>query len=558
MRRGWIVVVLWGMLATAQVAVEPIRPSSFADVARYLEPNGDAYVYLNSDQFATKVLEFSEAIGEAIMLAQPKERPQFQRTLKALRQLAEETGALEIKGMGMSSARKGGMQSGRTVLFHGDTQPTGRLWQIGGGKPHAFTGLSMMPKTTVAAFTGDCRLDLLWESLDALAATIGPDARDGLRELRKALAEYGDLDATMAAFTGEITLIVTLDTERSHALDCNPDVQIPELSILLSLGVKAPNLHGAFETLFGAHPQLEHLEIPGATAFALRPEQEQAFRWWPTFAKTEGRFIFASNPDIVKSVLNVPIGEGIATSAEFQQLQTGMPTEGNQLTFVSRRLSDELGRIAKALAPETELPPPFQMLGVTVRHDDAMVAYSKQSADIATALPTTFSVVATAWSSQALTSAYARLKADDRPITMDDLLPEPPNDNAAPHYEDAFAALEDAGLTEPLRELAVDILSGQATAEGHDEWRGLVARDTVADALEATRLGSSKRFFKDLDWNKGPAMVLPHIGGHRKLLRIVCANAVDLAHNDKVEEGWSELAVALSLSDALVDEPLLI
>jgi hypothetical protein len=543
-------------LGSAQV--EPIRPSTFKEVAAYLEPDGDVYLYLNSDQAAAKVLEFADVVaegaGSCVACHQPKERPQVERVLKALRQFALETGALEIKGMGMSSVRKGGMESSRAVLYHGDTQPTGRLWQIGGGKPHAFTGLLMMPKNTVAAYTGDCRLDLLWETIDSLATTIGPDARDGLRELRKSLRELGDLDATMAAFTGQITIILTLDPERTTPLADNPDVEIPELSLLIAASVNAAHLHGAFENAFGAHPQIEHLEIPGATAFTLRAEEEQPMRWWPTFAKTESQFIFASNPDVVSAALNVPVGDGLATSAEFQQMQTGMPTEGNQLFFVSRRLGDELGRIAKQLAPEAEAAPPIQLLSVNVRHADAMVGYSKQSANFANALPDTIAVIGTAWSSQALSGAYARLKEANRPLTLEELLPEPPADNAAPHYENAIAELGDTQLEEQTTAL----LEGNASAENQSQWAKSVARGPVAEAFAEIRRGADKTYFKDLDWDAGPAMQLPHISEARKLCRIICANAVHLAATDKLEAAWEEMGIALSLSDALANEPLLI
>jgi hypothetical protein len=538
-------------LAMAQVAVEPLRPSSFAEVARYLEADGDAYVYLNSEQLAAKALAFADAVGEVIAIDKPRQGAEIQRLLTVIRQVVSEAGLLEARGFGMSTLRKGGMHSGRAVFYHGDSQPKGRLWQMGGGEPRPFTGLSMMPANTVAAFTGDCRLDLLWKTLEAIATTFGKDLAAAFRDLHRQWGDAGDLDATMGAFTGDVTLFLTLDP----AADAT---EPPALSLLLALGVKDDQLYRGFEHIFGDHPQLSRPEIAGASGFTLQG-QDDTLRWWPTVASTAERFIFASNPEIVTTALSLQPGAGLVSSEEFQHLQTGMPTEGNQLLFVSRRLSDQFARLTRERDPEAEVPAPFQMLGVTVRHPDAMVAYSKQSADIASTLPNALQAILAAFSSQQLANSLTRLKADKRPMTLEAIVPEAlaDADNAALHYDAALSELRKDELIKPLEELATSILD-DPTPENRNKWQAQAANVRLATALQEIRSGSAKRFYKDLEWKAGPGMLLPHMSDLRLLSRIINANAVHLAHGGKVDAAWANLAVSLRLADAPVDEPVLI
>ena len=525
MRALPLIFLLCTLGAQAQVDAKPIRPSTFAEVANYLEPKGDVYLYFNSDQLAERALTLADAIGDAVLLDNPRERPQLQRFLAALHQLVSETGLLQAKGLGLSSVAKGGMQSSRAVLYHGGPRPEGRLWQVLAGDPQAFIGLTMMPESTVAAATGVCRVDLLWETITALATTIGPDAEAGIRELRKTWADAGDLDATMAAFTGEFSLMLTLEEK--------------ELGLLLALGVNEAPLFEGIQNMFGAHPQLEHLEIPGATAFTIRPEHEAP--WSPTVASTSKHFLVATKPELVSKALSVPVGGGLVSTAEFQQLQTGMPTEGNQLVFISRRLSDEF-----------ELENPFQMLGVTVSHSDAMVAYSKQSAGMGNSIPAPLTAIARAWSAQELARARAALVAAGRPMTMEEIVPPAPADNAAPHYQNAHAAISDE-----LRELTSEILAG-GTAENHATWAELATRESTISILREIRTGAGKPYHNELDWSQGPGILLPHLSDVRNLARVITANAIHLARGGQVEKAWEEIIVAVTFSDALAKEPILI
>jgi hypothetical protein len=161
-------------LPLALLAQDPAN--TFTQVGRYLDREGDFYLFLNSAEVHDEVLELSGLLEDLITAAQDAEdRAQTRRIFSALRHLFAETGLPGIRAVGMSSQRQGkGRFSNRSVIYHGDAPVKGQLWRMTAGPPRTLDGVSLMPDNTVFAFTGDLRLDERWILLSDLADRMGP------------------------------------------------------------------------------------------------------------------------------------------------------------------------------------------------------------------------------------------------------------------------------------------------------------------------------------------------------------------------------------------------
>ncbi len=167
---------------------------------------------------------------------------------------------------------------------------------------------------------------------------------------------------------------------------------------------------------------------------------------------------------------------------------------------------------------------------------------------------------------RALRRAYADLKADGRPITLEEIIPPaiPEPENAAPLYKAAILLLRaepsgEGNLFKELTSLAAGILKDGADAEGEELFRALCQRSEVQEALKLVEKGSHKRGCRhDLDYSKGAELLLPHVGEYRNLSRILCARARIRAADGEVQGAWQDLETSLRFANALQREPILI
>ena len=326
-------------------------PDTFTQTTRYLNPDGDFYLYLNSAQFSERMLEFAGKIEDIAKAANPDAAKQTGQTFEGMRAMFEESGLTSIKGMGMSSVLwKEGIYANRSVAYHGPEPVQARLWQLGAGEPHAFDGLKLMPASTVAGFTGTFRLAQLWTFLTEFLPKLDPNAEEGINSFRGEWQRQGnDLDATMAAFTGEVTIILTMDPEKKRPID--PKIQIPEFGLLAAFTVADDQFYQALIKDLQRAPRAEPIAIGEVEGFTVRDPDRGPIRIQPTVAKSANRVILATNPDLLASALASE--NRLADSAEFTALRDGLPGHGNQLVFVSKSLTQAVRQIAsQALAEQ--------------------------------------------------------------------------------------------------------------------------------------------------------------------------------------------------------------
>ncbi|MFT5130560.1 MAG: prepilin-type processing-associated H-X9-DG protein [Rhodothermales bacterium] len=330
----WLLLLLSAVFTHAQ-------ENSFDEVARYLNPNGDFYLYLNSDQVGEKLMEFTKSLEEMVQGIDGDGA----KAIEGMREMWRESGLLQLKGIGMSSVLwKEGVYANRSVAFHGDNPVTGKLWKLGAGEPHGFDGLSLMPANTVAGFTGTFRIDELFTFMTTLIPQMDPNAERGLDGVRQQWKEQGDdLDATMAAFTGEITVIVTMNPAKLRQI--SPEISIPEIGVLLSLGVRDDQFYRALAREIEKAPKAEPLDLPAVEGFSVHDPDRGPLRFQATLAKSATRIFLATNPELLADALATE--NRLADSDEFARLHDGLPARGNQLLFVSKTLTSQIKRIVR-------------------------------------------------------------------------------------------------------------------------------------------------------------------------------------------------------------------
>ena len=149
---------------------------------------------------------------------------------------------------------------------------------------------------------------------------------------------------------------------------------------------------------------------------------------------------------------------------------------------------------------------------------------------------------------------------------VSDVIPKegPGSENAAPLYQAAVLTLQgetsgETDLFEHLADLGQKIIYDTPSAEEAATFRSLVDQQAVQECLGLVgRAATRDRCRYPLDYSRGVAILLPHVGDLRNLSRIICAVARIEADAGNAEGAWKHALTTLRLADALRDEPLLI
>jgi hypothetical protein len=175
-------------------------------------------------------------------------------------------------------------------------------------------------------------------------------------------------------------------------------------------------------------------------------------------------------------------------------------------------------------------------------------------------------IIFTVTSSRSMDRTRAALEAEGRPMSLDELMPEPIPDhqNAAPVYDAAVRQLQDeptdeGDLFSQLADAAAKVVSENPDPDGLDAFRKLYQEDAVAAALAAIEEGSLRPGYRrDLDLSKGFAVELDHIQTLWKLARILAATARLQAADGDRAAAWDTALTHLRLANALEEEPILV
>lgn len=176
-----------------------------------------------------------------------------------------------------------------------------------------------------------------------------------------------------------------------------------------------------------------------------------------------------------------------------------------------------------------------------------------------------------------LRNKLAELKAQGKPMTIEEIVPSPvpDKDNAAVFYNKAFILMttgeggkpyipnKEGGKSNKTIKNIMDVESfsdiSEWTYEQRQEIPQLVNSRDVQYIYELLEEGSQKSKCNfNPNYEDGPAALLPHLPLMRGAARLLCVKALLEADSGKTTEAFDTLLAGLKISNHLKDEPILI
>ena len=336
---------------TQTKAPQPIsaEKTSFQEVTSQLEPGGNLYVYLSTEQIleglAAKVAAVSNLFA-AIPTVKPEDQDKIGKAFDVVSHIIKDSGIEDVSGFGISAiATSKGFYHSKMLIHHYPGKGNGFLWKMFGEHPHALDGLSLLPANTGLALFSDLDIGLLWAEVRKQTAQAGiPEAEAFINKLPEQFERGTDLkwDTVLASLGGEFGLVLTLDDTRKITLPVPGEVlDIPEPGLMLLVKTKDDTIFNRLdEALKKTGQQVISADKPDVKMRTVPVPLPLPIQLRPTIASSGGYLFVASSDAVIQEALAVKAGQkpGLKSSEEFQKLSKEVPQQGNQFTFVSQRL----------------------------------------------------------------------------------------------------------------------------------------------------------------------------------------------------------------------------
>jgi hypothetical protein len=349
--------ILAGDLTAAGV---PPAKTSFEEVTRHLDPGGSIYLYLATDQWLDGL---SASIAElqthvmALPDIPPQDRELFERGFAIANRLIRNSGIESISGVGFSGVPIGdGLFRTRAILHRHAGTADGYLWSLAGTAPHELRGLDLLPADTVAGGFFDLDLAGLWKAIEAdLKAANIQEPVAAMNQLNQQVGQVtgSTLVELLNAMGIEHGVAFTLDRSRKINLPLpgGATAELPEPGLALAFRTKDHRLFDWLESVLEQNPNLIRAERDGAMLRTLPVPAPLPLELRPTMVRKGDHLIVATTDRLANAILDTQTGKqpGLKADVEFLQLARGMPSEGNQFSFVSRRLADSVRQFQEQL-----------------------------------------------------------------------------------------------------------------------------------------------------------------------------------------------------------------
>jgi type II secretory pathway pseudopilin PulG len=326
--------------------------NSFSDVTSHLEPGGNLYLYLSTEEWftslSTQLAQMRDFVN-SVPATSAADKRDADRLFTVLGNLVRDSGIEEISGFGMSSvAVEKGLFRSKAILHHYRGKNTGYLWSMFGKQPHTLDGLNLLPANTAFASFSDIDISRLWAVITKEIEQSGiPGARQAVQPVRDQFSRMtgADLDKALASVDGECGIVFTLDESKGNSVFL--PLRIPEAGLMLLCKVKDDSIFDAFDTAWKTNPLVIQTNRAGLRMRTMRSSSPQPITIRPSIARSENLLFIASNDALVEAALAVKAGTqpGLKSTDEFKHLSQRVPLQANSFTFRSGRLADTMARL---------------------------------------------------------------------------------------------------------------------------------------------------------------------------------------------------------------------
>ncbi len=346
------------------------EPTSFREVTAQLEPGGNFYLYLGTEQcldgLSAKVAKWRQ-LADTLPNVQSGDRQNIARVFDVVTNLIKDSGLEDVSGFGVSSiAREKGFYHTKAIVHHYKGKGSGFGWSLLGQKPHALDGLGLLPANTAFAAFSDLDIALFWSVLQKeIGRSDFPQAQQFLQQLPDQFQKATQLkwDQVLASLGGEFGCVLTLDNARMVTLPIpsqNGPLEIPEPALMLVAKVKDDTVFNRIdEALKNSGQNIVSNDKPGLKMRTLPVPVPIPIQFRPTVATSGGYLFIATTDALIQEALAVKGGQkaGLKSTDEFRRLAADVPEQGNQFSFLSQRLGQAIVRLqrqALQMAPNAD------------------------------------------------------------------------------------------------------------------------------------------------------------------------------------------------------------
>lgn len=331
------------------------EPTSFREVTSQLDPGGNLYLYVSTQQWleglSGKVAQWRQ-FADNLPGMQEGERENLTKALDLVTNLIKDSGLEEVSGFGMSSiAIQKGMYHSKAVLHHYPGKGSGFAWKLFGQKPHPLDTLDLLPTNTVFASFSDFDAPFFWSVVQKEVTQSGlPQAQSFLEHLPDQFEKATKLKWSefLASLGGEFGVVLTLDSNHMLTLPVpgqTGGLEVPEPALMLVAKVTNDTIFNRLDTLLKSMgQQVISEDKPGLKLRTVPVPLPLPIQLRPTIAASGGYLLVATTDALVHEALAVKAGQkpGLRSTEEFKRLTQDVPTQGNQVSFLSQRFGQSL------------------------------------------------------------------------------------------------------------------------------------------------------------------------------------------------------------------------
>lgn len=332
--------------------------NSFQEVTAQLEPGGNLYVYLSTEQFLTglsgKIAGLRNLL-DSIPDLKADDRDKLGKACEVVTSLVKASGVEEVSGFGMSSvAHEKGVYHTKMVLHHYQGKGSGFGWSMFGQKPHAFASLELLPANTALATFSDLDVPMLWSVIKKQVADAGfPQADEFLKQVPNEFERRTGLkwDKVLASLGGEFGFVLTLDDAKKISIPLpgsSEPLEIPEPALVLMAKVKDDTIFNRIDqTLKQTGQSIVSVDKSDLKMRTLPLPLPLPIQLRPTVAASGGYLFIANTDAVIQDMLAAKAGKkpALKSSDEFKHLARNVPAEGNSFSFVGQRFGETISKV---------------------------------------------------------------------------------------------------------------------------------------------------------------------------------------------------------------------